>query len=183
MWLTLMGMCTTLHLPSGMPRPSLTFGCSSSLSLLPSVPALSSILGPCPPQLRWMLPSSHPWPSDWGDSDVFETTLHPHQPTSLLYCPYKLCFPAAPILPRTCAMAQAELWPTPPSSFISCQQENKEIINRKLICREGPGNGLGSWARLCLALAGAGGGAAGRTAQPRAMHTVGLGHWGVLGGI
>lgn len=37
--------------------------------------------------------------------------------------------------PRT---ARAELRPTPQSSFISCQQENKEIINRKLICRGQP---------------------------------------------
>lgn len=70
----------------------------------------------------------------------------------------------------------------PPSSFISCQQENKEIINRKLICREGPGDSLGSRARLCLAPARTGGGATGRTAQPWAMHTVGLGHSGVWGG-
>lgn len=81
-------------------------------------------------------------------------------------------------LPRACA---AQLRPTPPLSFISCQQENKEIINRKLICRGGEGTAAGH--TQCLVPAGGdGGGAAGRQAiatrppragQPGAMGAVG----------
>lgn len=78
-----------------------------------------------------------------------------------------------PSLPPACGTARAKHRPTLQSSFISCQQENKEIINRKLIWRGGPGDR----GRLCLAPAGAGGtagggcrqrsnGPMGRTAQP-----------------
>lgn len=81
-------------------------------------------------------------------------------------------------LPRACA---AQLRPTPPSSFISCQQENKEIINRKLICGGGAGDSRGSHA-VPGPGRGDGGGAAGRQAiatrppragQPGAMGAVG----------